>query len=43
MTADSAVLDRAGAWLNLTALVFQAEPPRWLLDLSASNPEEHAG
>jgi len=34
VTADSAVLDRAGAWLNLTELVLQAEPPAWLLDLS---------
>jgi len=35
VTADSAVLDRAGAWLNLTELVLQAEPPAWLLDLNA--------
>lgn len=34
VTADSAVLDRAGSWLNLTELVLQAEPPAWLLDLS---------
>ncbi|MDO7875163.1 DUF434 domain-containing protein [Hymenobacter sp. ASUV-10] len=34
VTADSAVLDRADAWLNLTELVLQAEPPAWLLDLS---------
>jgi hypothetical protein len=33
VTADSAVLDRAGAWLNLTELVFRAETPAWLLDL----------
>jgi hypothetical protein len=33
VTADSAVLDRAGAWLNLGALALEAEPPRWLLDL----------
>jgi hypothetical protein len=36
VTADSAVLDRAGAWLNLTELVLQAEPPAWLLDLSGN-------
>ncbi|PJJ54888.1 DUF434 domain-containing protein [Hymenobacter chitinivorans] len=33
VTSDSAVLDRAGAWLNLGALALEAEPPRWLLDL----------
>ena len=34
VTSDSAVLDRAGAWLNLAPLVLAAEPPRWLLDLT---------
>ncbi|WP_180754464.1 DUF434 domain-containing protein [Hymenobacter sp. DG01] len=34
VTSDSAVLDRAGAWLNLAALALEAEPPQWLLDLS---------
>ncbi|TGE26952.1 DUF434 domain-containing protein [Hymenobacter metallicola] len=33
VTSDSAVLDRAGSWLNLAALALEAEPPRWLLDL----------
>jgi hypothetical protein len=33
VTADSAVLDRAGAWLNLASSALEAEPPRWLLDL----------
>ncbi|MBC6992346.1 DUF434 domain-containing protein [Hymenobacter sp. BT491] len=33
VTADSAVLDRAGAWLNLSALALAAAPPNWLLDL----------
>jgi hypothetical protein len=37
VTADSAVLDRAGAWLNLAPLTLAAEPPRWLLDLSESS------
>ncbi|WP_162303581.1 DUF434 domain-containing protein [Hymenobacter sediminis] len=43
VTSDSAVLDRAGAWLNLAALALEAEPPRWLLDLSQSNGEVEAG
>ncbi|ALW85234.1 hypothetical protein AUC43_09080 [Hymenobacter sedentarius] len=34
VTADSAVLDRTGAWLNLGALVLEREPPRWLLNLA---------
>ena len=34
VTSDSAVLDRAGAWLNLAASALAVEPPRWLLDLS---------
>ncbi len=34
VTSDSAVLDRAGAWLNLADLALAAEPPRWLLDLA---------
>jgi hypothetical protein len=34
VTSDSAVLDRAGAWLNLAALALAAAPPPWLLDLS---------
>ncbi|MBF9142939.1 DUF434 domain-containing protein [Hymenobacter properus] len=33
VTSDSAVLDRAGAWLNLADLALAVEPPRWLLDL----------
>ncbi|WP_400191021.1 DUF434 domain-containing protein [Hymenobacter sp. B81] len=39
VTSDSVVLDRAGAWLNLAALALEAEPPRWLLDLSLGNTE----
>jgi hypothetical protein len=42
VTADSAVLDRAGAWLNLAALALEAEPPRWLLDLSQSSVDAEA-
>ena len=42
VTADSAVLDRAGAWLNLAALALQAEPPRWLLDLSQGSVDAPA-
>jgi hypothetical protein len=38
VTSDSEVLDRAGSWLNLAALALEAEPPRWLLDLSQGNP-----
>lgn len=33
VTSDSAVLDRAGAWLNLAPLALSIKPPRWLLDL----------
>lgn len=37
-TADSAILDRCGGWLNLARVAIEAEqaalPPLWLLDLS---------
>ncbi|UYZ58078.1 DUF434 domain-containing protein [Hymenobacter latericus] len=33
VTSDSEVLDRAGSWLNLAAIVLKEAPPRWLLDL----------
>lgn len=34
VTSDSAVLDRAGAWLNLAELALAGESSYWLLDLS---------
>jgi hypothetical protein len=34
VTSDSAVLDRASAWLNLAPLALATEPPYWLLDLA---------
>lgn len=37
VTADSAVLDRAGSWLNLAALVLETEPPCWLLALGETD------
>lgn len=43
VTADSVVLDRAGAWLNLSALALEATPPRWLLDLSEDSGNFNAG
>ncbi|MBF9222605.1 DUF434 domain-containing protein [Hymenobacter ruricola] len=42
VTADSAVLDRAAAWLNLAALALEPEPPRWLLDLSQGSTDTPA-
>ncbi|MDF7814932.1 DUF434 domain-containing protein [Hymenobacter sp. YC55] len=37
ITSDSAVLDRAGTWLNLAALALATEPSLWLLELDGSN------
>ena len=42
VTADSAVLDHAGVWLNLAALALAAEPP-WLLDLKRGSGESSDG
>jgi hypothetical protein len=36
VTSDSAVLDCAGAWLNLAAMALDAEPACWLLALDES-------
>ncbi|MGI4873942.1 MAG: DUF434 domain-containing protein [Janthinobacterium lividum] len=36
VSADSAILDRAGAWLNLAALALSAELAAWLLDLGGA-------
>ena len=33
VTSDSEVLDRAGSWLNLSALALSLEAPYWLLEL----------
>ncbi|GAA4369303.1 DUF434 domain-containing protein [Hymenobacter saemangeumensis] len=37
ITSDSAVLDRAGAWLNLAALALTTEPACWLLELGEAS------
>jgi hypothetical protein len=40
-TADSAILDRCGRWVNLARLVVDSKvPDPWILDLSAGPPEE---
>lgn len=43
VTSDSVVLDRAGSWLNLASLALDAEPPRWLLDLSQDQLDAESG
>ncbi|TGE05386.1 DUF434 domain-containing protein [Hymenobacter fodinae] len=42
VTSDSAVLDRAGSWLNLAALALEAEPDYWLLPLDEGSTESEA-
>ncbi|MFC7671227.1 DUF5616 domain-containing protein [Hymenobacter humi] len=43
VSADSAILDRTRAWLNLAALALLGEPPPWLLELGGSGLDVEGG
>ncbi|TGD78427.1 DUF434 domain-containing protein [Hymenobacter wooponensis] len=42
VTSDSAILDRAEAWLNLAALALESESAYWLLDLDKDDESHKA-